>query len=87
MVSRRDFIDGTAGVAVTGALPTEQPAALYDFAGLQAPALFDAVVTVLLTVLLPQVASQKHSPVQNAMLSDACIEGRSALQATTKMFY
>lgn len=36
MVSRRDFIDGTAGVAAAAALPAEQPVALYDFAAIDA---------------------------------------------------
>src|SRR5208282_3225450 len=37
-----------------------QYAALHDSAGLQAPALLDAVVVVFLAVLLPPVASQEH---------------------------
>jgi intracellular sulfur oxidation DsrE/DsrF family protein len=36
MVSRRGFIDGAAGVAAAGALPTEPPDTPYDFAAIEA---------------------------------------------------
>src|SRR5665213_1576448 len=60
---------------------------LRHFPRLQTPAFHHRVIAVLLAVLHPRVAAQKHSQLQNARNPHRFIEGRSALQALLKMFY
>ena len=56
------------------------------FPRLQPPTFHHRVVPVRLAVFDPRIAAQKHAPLQNARILPACIEGRSPLQALTKMF-
>src|SRR5208337_262197 len=67
--------------------PQVQHLPLRHFPRLQTPTFHHRVVAVLLPVLDPRIAAQKHSQLQNARNPHRFIEGRSPLQALAKMFY
>src|SRR5712692_9605440 len=60
---------------------------LRHFSRLQTPALHHRVVAVFLPILEPLVAAQEHAPLQHARIPHSCIEGKSPLQTSSKMFY
>ncbi|HEX3466842.1 MAG TPA: hypothetical protein VHT05_01950 [Candidatus Elarobacter sp.] len=87
MVSRRGFIDGTAGMAAAGALPAERSTALYDFGAITArlsrPARHRQVYAV------PRVADGVvFGMMRNALVAyeETMAEGPGALHAAA-VFY